>query len=60
MCQACKAKIAKLEHIAAERLAMIAGMGGDISRMQTTIGELQTENARLRRIEAAVQQLVTV
>lgn len=49
MCQACKDKIAALEQLAADRLEMIGGLGADLSRMQIANGELQTENARLRR-----------
>jgi regulator of replication initiation timing len=49
MCKACKDKIAALEQLAADRLEMIGGLGGDISRMQQIIGTLQTENTRIRQ-----------
>ena len=55
-----KAKAEYFESVAADRLEMIGALGGDISRMQQVIGELQTENARLRRIETALKEKVAV
>lgn len=49
MCQACKAKIEELEQLAADRLEMTGGLGADLSRYQIANGELQTENARIKR-----------
>lgn len=60
MCQQCKDRIATLEQIAADRLEMIGGLGADLSRLQIATGELQTENARLRRIVVDVEAYCAV
>lgn len=50
-----KAKAEHFEQIAADRLEYIRALGADLSQSQIANGELQAENARLRRIEEGVK-----